>query len=345
MYLHITSSCGEILFSSLAEECKSCLMQPRKLISTNTCPVTGTQRRSAVSTTPRGRVYLCEEASLLKSRRIARERLQLYHNLIPELSEVRKSLVRNADKHMRRLMHNLTSQNAHNIQDVYDIVPQDSLGATMSEQIGIVESALLNDPNKAARALLRINKHNAAMKCEFAALKHLYGGNTPALRARHHNVFKVTMNALHLFYQDFREKGIIARADPCDNKAKFDYECIHVALYHLFENAAKYILENTVFAVSFPIEEGRQRVRLDMVSLQISDSDLPRLFVEGFSGQVPRSLGFAGNGLGLGIARDLLRLNGAELQIHRNVDPSRSRTTVLAKYEHNVIDIVLGTPV
>ena len=44
-------------------------------------------------------------------------------------------------------------------------------------------------------------------------------------------------------------------------------------------------------------------------------------------------------------ARDLLKLNDAELEIIRNVDPARRRNVTLGTYENNQFDIILDAPV
>jgi signal transduction histidine kinase len=342
MYLHITNATGDVLFTTLPDACKHCMMHCHNMIETVDCLATETKRRRAFSATDGGQVYFCDEAHLLKSRRIVKERMRLYIGLLSHFDDIRRTLDRNAKKHMKRFMHNLTSQNAHNIQEFEYVVPQASLGRTIHEQVGFVESALSSDPHKAARALLQINKNNFAMRCEFIAFRHLHGNTVPDLRIRSHKLHKVIMNALYLFFQDFRERGIDVSVEPCEQTVKCDYDCLHVSLYHLFANAAKYMLKDTTLSVSFPVVEGRQTIRLDMMSLQITDADLLHLFEDGFSGELPRVMKLAGSGLGLGIARDLLRLNGAELEIRRNLDRSAGHSLVLAKYERNAFDIVLN---
>ncbi len=345
MFLHLTNGNGDILYSSIPETCQACFRQGKRSIGTTICPGTKARRRYASTRTKEGTVYFCgDDKALLRSRRIVRERLRLYSDMLQELEHLRKGVAQNVSQHMRRLMHNLISQNAHNIQEIYDIVPQESLGRRMSEQIDSVQEALKEDPLKAAKAFLRMNKHNVAMKCEFSAFKFLYDGGESAMKIRQHKVHKVVLNALHLFFQDFRDKGVWIEVEQFEGSVAIDYESIQVALYHLIDNAVKYVLNNTRVNVTFPIVDGKQRIRFDMVSMLISDTDILRLFDEGYSGQLPRTLRLAGHGLGLAIARDLLKLNGADLEVRRNVDPALRQTMMLAEYENNQFDVVLGIP-
>lgn len=345
MFLYFTNQSGEVLYSNFPEACEECLALQTKPIETVTCPATGGVWRRAGTKIEGGTVHFCgNEIELLKSRRIVRERLRLYSQMLSELEHFRKTLLDNVSSRMKRLMHNLISQNAHIMQEVYDVVPQEALSRTMFEQVGIVEKALKSDAQKAARAILKINKHNMAMKCEFTAFKLLSDVDHRRLNVRSHKVRKVVMNASHLFFQDFREKDVFVQADPYEGSVRMDYDSVQVALYHLIDNAVKYVLSDTELHISFPVIDGRQRIHFDMVSMIISDGDMDRLFEEGYSGELPRILKLAGSGLGLALARDLLRLNGAELQIKRNVDPARRRIATMGTYENNQIDIILGEP-
>lgn len=345
MFLHLTTHSGEVLFSDLPEPCRKCLARPTKRIEKIICPETGELRKRAGTETNEGVVYFCgNEIELLKSRRIVRERLRLYSAMLSQLEQVRKVLTHDVSGHMKRLMHNLISQNAHIMQEVYDVVPQEALSRKMSEQVDIVKKALKSDAQKAAKAILKINKHNMAMKCEFTAFKLLYDVENRRLHIRSHKVQKVVLNALHLFFQDFREKDVYVQVASFDDSLRMDYDSVQVALYHLIDNAVKYVLSGTNIDVTFPMIDGLQRIRFDMISMVISDRDVDRIFDEGYSGELPRDLRLAGSGLGLGLARDLLNLNGAELKIRRNVDPARRKTAMLAAYENNQVDIIFGKP-
>lgn len=345
MFLHLTNSNGEILHSNVPDECMGCPGMMQSEIGRTVCPGTGQLRRRAYRESAHGSVYFCgDEAALLKSRRIVRERLRVYSEMLQELEALRRAVAHNVSKHLRRLMHNLTSQNAHSIQEVYNVIPQELLSGSMSQQVENVEAALRNDPAKASKAFLRVNKHNAAMKCEFGAFKFLYESTAPTLKKRNHPLRKVVLNALHLFYQDFKEKHVKVDVVACDASVRVDYECLQVALYHVIDNAAKYVFNGSNLLVTFPVIDGHQVVRLDMMSLEITDSDAARLYDDGFSGKHPKRLGLAGAGLGLGIVRDLLKLNDARLEIHRNAVPARRQDVMMGVYENNVFDILLGPP-
>jgi K+-sensing histidine kinase KdpD len=345
MFIHLANKKGDVLYSNVPTECSACITASRKSIEMAECPATGSKRRRARRKTDQGTVYFCgDEELLLKSRRIIRERLELYSEMLQELNRLHASMTLQARADLKRLMHNLLSQNAHNIQEVYNVASQDAMSLSMSEQIETVAKRIKADPTKAARALLRINKNNLAIKCEFAAFRFLHTSSKAALKTRNHNIRKVVMNALHPFFQDFKERKISIEADLYDGNVKIDYETIQVALYHVFENAAKYCLSKSPFKISYPIIEGRQVVCFDMISLQITDKDMDHLFEEGYSGEQPKNLGLAGAGLGMALINKLLALNNAVLTVDRNVDPAKKKSVLLGVYENNRFNMVLGKP-
>jgi K+-sensing histidine kinase KdpD len=294
---------------------------------------------------PNGSVYFCgTEPDLFMSRRLIRARLELYSNILTELNKTQKAMAADASRHLKRLMHNLLTQNAHNIQEVYNVVPQDVLGLAMNEQIENVRRRMQADTTTAAKALLRINKNNVAMKSEFAAFKFLYEPDGGSLRRRAHKVHKLLMNALHPFFQDFREKDVYVEVDDCDASVTADYETIQVALHHLIDNAVKYTFPSSRVRVTFPVVKDRQAVLFDMVSVQITDVDARKMFDEGYSGVHPRQISMAGAGLGMGMVRTLLKLNGAEIEVHRNVDASRKQNALLCPYENNQFVVIMTKP-
>ena len=69
---------------------------------------------------------------------------------------------------VNRLVHNLTSINAHNIQEIYDLVPQDVLAQNWRKQLDFIKTEIKQDLDKAALMFLRIAKHNTHMRSEFS---------------------------------------------------------------------------------------------------------------------------------------------------------------------------------
>lgn len=245
----------------------------------------------------------------------------------------------NVNSSTRRLLHNLTSLNAHNMQEIYSLFPQELLSKKTSGQILIVENIIKQDIREAALAFLRIDKNNAAMKTEFSVFNKLFEIN-PKLQKKTHNVHKVLMNVFYLFFNDFTDKDVHVVIDAVgEQTAYFDYESIHVAFFHLIENAVKYVKPNTELKVNIRQEDNNCIITFKMTSLQIKKSEIDRVFEEGYSGNFPTSIGKSGGGIGLSRARNILSLNGAS--IYLKIDESSLHSAMGIPFQTNTFIVDL----
>lgn len=238
----------------------------------------------------------------------------------------------------QKLIHNLTKTNGHNIQELYAVVPQDLLTQNLNQQLDSIQKKLIENPEEAARTFLRIAKNNATMKTEFSVINKLMEGES-TIRNRRHQIKKVTLNLFHIFFQDFKDINVYVHFDENDDYLIFDYEILHVALYHLIDNATKYIRPNSTLNVKFQKEGDNFNLKLEMSSLKISNEEKKNIFQEGVSGHVAIKLGKSGKGLGLGTTAKILELNNAELIIENNFEPQKAYKEKGIEYEENAFII------
>jgi K+-sensing histidine kinase KdpD len=302
------------------------------------CPSDGQQRRLGILSISSEKVSLCSPLEEdLNSTRIFRSRMKAYVDVLQYIRTIRSEF----NQSQKRLLHNLTSLNAHCIQEVYDLVPQDTLTKNFTQQLQIVQNTLSASPEKAARVFLRIAKNNLAMKSEFAVMRLLDEINhRPQLRE--HSIQKVVLNILHVFFQDFTERRVHVTVQDSPVYVLIDYDTFSVALYHVIDNATKYIMPRSELMVFFEATGERVNVVFDMFSLAISKEELPRIGEEGFSGNLPRALQLAGNGLGIFRTRKFLALNNGNLLIKSNVTPSRTTKDKGIEYNKNQFIITLN---
>lgn len=243
------------------------------------------------------------------------------------------------NKSTGRLLHNLTSLNAHNIQEIYSLLPQEMLANRTSGQVRLVEDLIKKQMRDTALALLRIAKNNAAMKTEFAVFNKLFDKN-PKLQKKSHNVHKVLMNVFYIFFADFTDKDVKVEV-ACEGikTAYFDYESIHVALFQVIENAVKYIQPKTNLSVCIYESEDTIAMAFEMISLQIKSSEQQQIFDEGYSGTYSEKTGKSGSGIGLSRARDILELNSASIEV--NFDPKTQHNLLGVPYQTNTFLISL----
>ncbi len=118
-----------------------------------------------------------------------------------------------------------------------------------------------------------------------------------------------------------------------------DYESIHVALYHLIENAAKYIRPDTIFHVKMKSMLGKTEITMDMTSTEIADCEVNRIFEEGVSGDLAVRTGKSGDGIGLSRAKKIVELNQGTLSV--TPYPDTSVIFMGVTYQRNVFTINL----
>jgi hypothetical protein len=182
-----------------------------------------------------GRVFMCcgDEAAL-NSSRVLRTRVDAFAAGLDLLDKAARDIRAEAKKRITRLVHNITSINAHCIQEIFDLIPQDVLTGHINEQIDVIGNTITKHKVAAAKTLLRLAKNNLAMKTEFAAFRAITEA-APVVFHRH-ILRKVVLNSLHTFFADFTDKGVHVDVKPSNISTLLDYETFSVAIFHIVEN-------------------------------------------------------------------------------------------------------------
>lgn len=314
-HLLIVDSRGRSLVSRLNPGCRECLTKElRQSVLSTDCP-TKEQRRRGTQAGPTGTVYLCSAASdLLASSKKFRRVLELYLESIGTVQEWRTEMEGALEADNRRLAHNITTQNAHILQEIHSLVPQDKLGGDARSQLDEIEKALTSDPKGSSKALLRVLKNSTAVKSELAVFRRLRD-RRPDYRPKNHKIHQVLTNVLSTFFQDFQDKAVNWHLDQCHAEMLVDYESFSAALYHLIDNTHKYTSYNSAVRVSFQAAADVYQITFAMTSLAIRQHEVEKIFDEGYSGEVASNAGRAGSGIGMFVARELLRTNKCEIRV------------------------------
>lgn len=304
------------------------------------------KRRRGTIIAESGQVFLCSnKREDIESSKVFKKELAFLAEMIGRLAEIQKAMAEFEARKTNRLFHNLTSINAHTIQELYALVPQEELTAGFKQQKKIVQDRLAQAPAAAAEAFLRILKNEVSLRNEFSAYTKLYDPN-PTLRVAKHYLHRVVLNVVNLFFQDFADKLIAITIAPTDARLNLDYESIQVALYHLFDNASKYAEPETEIKVEFDVSTMWVRMDIQMNSLHIGPDESTKLFEEGFSGAQAKLAENAGKGLGMGLTRELLRLNDAVITVKPGRSQYQSKSRIAQKnlrYATNCFSISFGS--
>lgn len=245
----------------------------------------------------------------------------------------------NLTKRTNRLIHNLVTLNAKNIQEIASIASLDSFSGNATSLLKKIEKSISEDLVASALATLKVAKNNTAIKGEISVFQKLFM-QEPLLSKKKHVMHKVFMNAYYPFAPDFVDKGVKVIIQQSEYKGFFDYESIQVALIHVLENSTKYTLPNSIIKVSFTQSGINISIHLEMQSLRIHPEEKEKIFHEGYSGQNASKLTTAGSGAGLYIAKKILELNGGKIVV--DTDATNSKEKMGVKYDLNTI--ILSVP-
>jgi len=328
-------------YTNLGPECEECHQRVSRGTQVTKCILSDQPRRQGVIVGEYGRVYACvDSTNLVKSKRIFIGLLKLIHSLIPHLANIRRQVSKSARRDSEKLLHNLRTQNAHGMQELFALLPQAELAGNYTNQVETTRRIIEDDTDQAARVLLRLLKINNQMKCEIDSFEML-SEEVARVKKKSHPIRSVILNSLHHFFSDFTDKRVIVNVEEYAGRADLQYDLFSVVLYHLFGNAAKYTIGHSSMNIYFSSTNSTNVIQIEMTSLAISDEDLPRLFEERFSSEAAKRLKLAGDGLGMYMVKRCLAYHGGDLIIDRNVDPDQRITSGREAYERNVFSIVL----
>ena len=319
-FIHITGENGVTIYSNLPLSCKQCMRACNSESQVINCVSNNQKRRSGRYVhVDKTSVYLCTDSfDVIKSARLFKEKIKLIVEVSQIIAKATNEAKERAHQETKRLVHNIVSINAHSIQDLYLLLPQEVLMGNLIQQIPVVKEIISDKTDAAAKTLLRVAKHNAAQKTELAIFENL-SGPIPQLDKKRHPIHKVVKAAMHHFSQDFIDNSINVIIQPEEKLIELDYTSVSSALYNLFHNATKYVLPGTNFHVSFDEYEEGHALLFDMISLKIGKDETNNLFEENYRGAHAIKLGKAGDGIGMSQVRRLLELNGATIQVRNNV--------------------------
>jgi light-regulated signal transduction histidine kinase (bacteriophytochrome) len=317
-HIRILDKDGGLVADNLLNECNQCYQQcdiGGKGI--NDCPKYGGARKLGKIENKSSSTFLC--CNVTKNMKLFKSKLEAlsyaYNDLIIPKREIEESVRKAEQQKVNRLVHNLTSINAHNIQEIYDMVPQHVLTSHWKNQLDFIEKEIKEKSRTAAMTFLRIAKNNIHMKSEFSIYRKLDRKDSSNLEFHNYPIRNVLLNVLHTFFTDFSNNGIYVNVQEFLGKVKIDYETIQVAIYHLIENAAKYTKPNSKIVIDFQETKNDISVRFFMTSLHIKAHERLLIFNEGYSGELSKVAQKNGDGIGMWRIKQMMELNGGSCSV------------------------------
>jgi len=260
-----------------------------------------------------------------------------------QLSALESTVKHDCYKDLQRLLHNLVTINAHNMQEVFSIIPQESIGRGGAAWRNEIKERVIEDPYDTSLTMIRIAKNNLKIKHEISVFNTLID-DKPSLKLHDHMIHRVLMNSFYVFFPDFTDKNVKINIRPTKLTHLFDYETVQVALYHFIDNATKYVAPDSNIEVStfFNDDKSSIIIRFEMLSLQIHKDERVDIFKEGYSGSFAKRHNLSGSGIGMARILELLSLNNGYLCLHDDISDSASYLREGLPYSHNTFDFVFN---
>jgi hypothetical protein len=318
MIFSVRDNTGSVLFDNTRNECSSCIDSYTEECRKINCPINGEERRLGVKQHREKNLFLCSSNRSTKTSKLFKEKIEFLAYIVPSMEWFREEIKNRAINEERekysKIVHNLKTLNAQSLLSQYNFIPQDAFTDNFSNLFSYILNEIKTRPKDATITLIRQAKNNTHMQTEFSTHEKLSLEN-PILFSQVHNIRKVILNVYHSFYINFQEKKIALKIDDVDYKAKFDYDTIRVAIYHLFSNAAKYIADNTPLTIKLTQTGDYVYIDFCMKSLFIFPDEMNSIFDDHISGRIAKSRSLQGDGLGMGLIMKALKLNNASIEV------------------------------
>lgn len=262
-----------------------------------------------------GTLFICTvEAKYVNNFKKFKELINMSMISLKSMIEFKKEITTHQNNMTQELIHNLTSLNTHNIQQLYALVPEKKLTENIHQQSETIKDIIIEKPKVTAQTLLRQIKNNLAMKVEFSVFEKTLK-EYPSVERTEDYIRSKVLSILQIFILEFDEKNIEVRMGSCEKRLLFDYETLSVSLYYLFDNALKYSHRRSILNISFHEEKDSFSIHLDMSSLRIEKNELELLCQKGYRSPSAQKLSKEGAGIGMYRLQKTLGLNNAKLEI------------------------------
>lgn len=320
-YKRLIDSLGNVFLDNLEykDDCQKCIsngIAPGKVYCAIRCPKNDDKRLIGKKDSNSGVVYACGQ-NYGKSSLFMID-LDCLSSSLTTLSKTKKDIDKFQQEEyairIRRVLHNIRTINAHSLQEIRNLIPESLLKQHKDKSCDELEAIIKKKTYATAMGIFRLSKDLYEIKSEFSVYDKLIKGNV-SVSKRMFNVRDVIMTVLYPFFEDFSKKEVIVTVEQCYDSIPLDFETFQVAMYHIIENASKYIRNKTNASISFSQGKNVMTIQFSMQSLFIPESEAETIFLEGISGETAKKTNLCGEGIGMYRARKLIEINGGTLVV------------------------------
>ena len=260
----------------------------------------------------------------LKNKNAFLESTKLYRDIFWYLSRNAAMWKSIYEKKVNRLFHNLKSLNTQNMQSIESAFPTKMFTWKINDFLKTGNDILTAKSSEVLLWIFKNYKNSCAIKHELLSYHTLERWQEVTLDLQIHEIHRVILNVLYAFFWEFTNKKIYIEHTASEAKILFDYQIFYVILFHFFDNAVKYCLDNTKINVSFWLwTDGDFEIRFTMISAEIHDDEIQNIFNEWVRWKAAAELSPNGNWIGMYYMSGLWKL----INLRISIPPSRPHYT------------------
>lgn len=316
MIVLVRNNNGEVIFDNLLDEnCRVCEEQCDFEGKVTQCMLNPNEEIRCGKMANNEFIYfLCADKSFAKTTSLFKEKINLLINTTKSFIKLHHDTQQREQERYEKIVHNLRTINGKSVQEMFNYISQETLSSNNGKQLETITKIIQDHPRQAAILFLRMFKYNADIRTEFTAHEKVLVENL-ALTLTPYNIRRVILNVYHSFYLGFRDKSLDFNITESNKRIHIDYEIIRLEIYHMFNNALKYMQTKTALNVEF-IDRGEGFViSFKMQSIYIEEDERESIFDDNYSGKKVIEANKQGKGLGMGLIRKALKLNNAEIEV------------------------------
>jgi signal transduction histidine kinase len=265
---------------------------------------------------------LTSEEKYIKRPKLFKKIIEMSAVSLEPITKFQKELIEKQNAKTEEFIHNVTALNSYSIQDLYALIPQNTLSENINKQKDFIKNIIIEQPNNTVKTLLQLIKYNLAMKVEFSVFERTQ--KPPgSIKKFSHSIRSILLSILQIFIDDFEKREIIVSLDAGEDSEKrieVDYDSLFVSFFYLLENSLKYCCPKTKFKIFFNEEKDCFSISFIMISLKIEDSEIRQLTDYGYRSEIAKKVSAEGKGIGMYRIIKTLRLNNAELEINPRIN-------------------------
>lgn len=254
-------------------------------------------------------VFSDSQAHIKQQRVVFESDISPYIEMLRNLNNFSCKVQEQIDVKFKRFTHNIKESNARNIQLLEDTVWLEISDKRFKETLEII----LNESSwkeKIKKALLNFKKDSDDIRNEMKAFKLLNSDNPAAeLRQDKMPIHWVVLGIVNVFFYEFQARDIYINIGEAYDMIELDYSSVSVILHHILDNALKYCKSNSAININFSHTNNALEIEFQMVSLELHEVELNKIFNDGFSWDNAKKLWKAWSWIGMYIIHEICRIN------------------------------------